>query len=291
MVLGCWALTVAIATGARQAAARRFGGRAPGLRQVLRAQLAGTALNRVVPGGGGLVLAHLDLLERSGACSRRSAGALCGYAAGGAVGHAALLTAALSLLAEGAVGQPGAASWPSLTAVVLPGSLVAAGVLAALGLAARRMRRLRARLRRLRQVGRDVLAAVLARPVDVAVLAVAQVSSTLVAGLGLYAALLATGSRPPLLGVLVALVLAGGLAGLLPVPGGLGTLEAGLIGALGVLGVRIPAAAAAVALFRLVTFWLPIPVGVLAGAPALRCRLRSGRDRLAARRAPAATPA
>jgi glycosyltransferase 2 family protein len=46
-----------------------------------------------------------------------------------------------------------------------------------------------------------------------------------------------------------------------PVPGGLGALEAALIAALSSLGMPIGAAASAVLTYRLLTFWLAIPVG------------------------------
>jgi len=56
------------------------------------------------------------------------------------------------------------------------------------------------------------------------------------------------------------------VAGLLPVPGGAGVAEAGMVGGLVVLGERPGVAITAVVLTRFVTTWLP----VAAGAPALR---------------------
>ncbi|HTQ21322.1 lysylphosphatidylglycerol synthase transmembrane domain-containing protein, partial [Mycobacterium sp.] len=46
-----------------------------------------------------------------------------------------------------------------------------------------------------------------------------------------------------------------------PVPGGLGALEAALIAGLSALGMPVGAAASAVLIYRLMTFWLAIPVG------------------------------
>jgi glycosyltransferase 2 family protein len=51
------------------------------------------------------------------------------------------------------------------------------------------------------------------------------------------------------------------LSSVAPVPGGLGALEAALIAGLSSLGVPIGAAASAVLSYRLLTFWLAIPVG------------------------------
>jgi uncharacterized protein (TIRG00374 family) len=46
-----------------------------------------------------------------------------------------------------------------------------------------------------------------------------------------------------------------------PVPGGLGAVEAALIGGLSALGMGAGAAASAVLSDRLLTFWLTIPIG------------------------------
>jgi uncharacterized membrane protein YbhN (UPF0104 family) len=61
----------------------------------------------------------------------------------------------------------------------------------------------------------------------------------------------------------VAAVYMGGnlLASVAPTPGGLGALEAALIAGLSGLGMPAGAAASAVLIFRLLTFWLSIPVG------------------------------
>jgi uncharacterized protein (TIRG00374 family) len=61
----------------------------------------------------------------------------------------------------------------------------------------------------------------------------------------------------------VAAVYLGGnlLASVAPTPGGLGALEAALIAGLSGLGMPAGAAASAVLIFRLLTFWLSIPVG------------------------------
>ncbi len=80
----------------------------------------------------------------------------------------------------------------------------------------------------------------------------------------LYSALLAVGSRPPLYVALLAYS-AAQLLGQLPLtPGGLGVVEAGLTGALALAGVAAAPAALAVLAYRLVAYWLPLPVGLVA---------------------------
>ena len=56
------------------------------------------------------------------------------------------------------------------------------------------------------------------------------------------------------------------LLGMIPLtPGGLGFVEAGLTGVLALAGVPAAVAISATLLYRLVSFWLPIPIGLIAG--------------------------
>jgi uncharacterized protein (TIRG00374 family) len=82
----------------------------------------------------------------------------------------------------------------------------------------------------------------------------------------LVASLYAVGARARPSMVLLAYVLALGLA-LIPItPGGLGFVEAGLTTILVLAGVPTDQAVLGTLLYRLVSFWLPIPVGALAWA-------------------------
>jgi len=77
----------------------------------------------------------------------------------------------------------------------------------------------------------------------------------------LLAAFHAFGAAPPLTIVLMAYLI-GQLGGALPLPGGLGGIDGGLIGALILYGVAAPAAAAATLLYRVILFWVPLVMGV-----------------------------
>jgi uncharacterized protein (TIRG00374 family) len=77
----------------------------------------------------------------------------------------------------------------------------------------------------------------------------------------LLAAFKAFGASPPLVIVLQAYLI-GQLGGALPIPGGLGGIDGGLIGTLVVFGVAAAPAAAAVLLYRVVLFWIPLAMGV-----------------------------
>ncbi len=66
--------------------------------------------------------------------------------------------------------------------------------------------------------------------------------------------------------VLMAFVVAQALAIVPITPGGLGFVESGLTALLVVIGVPVDVSVIATLLYRLISFWLPIPIGVLAWA-------------------------
>jgi uncharacterized protein (TIRG00374 family) len=79
----------------------------------------------------------------------------------------------------------------------------------------------------------------------------------------LWAAFKAFGQAPPL-AVLIQAFFVGMLGNLLPIPGGVGGVEGGLIGAYAAFGVDAGLALVAVLVFRAFTFWLPLIPGVVA---------------------------
>jgi uncharacterized protein (TIRG00374 family) len=92
----------------------------------------------------------------------------------------------------------------------------------------------------------------------------------------LLVTLYAIGASPEPWLVLIAFVAAAAL-GMLPfTPGGLGFVEAGLTGALALSGVNATEAVLATLVFRLVTFWLPLPIGAVS---AIVFRRRYGHPR------------
>jgi uncharacterized protein (TIRG00374 family) len=82
--------------------------------------------------------------------------------------------------------------------------------------------------------------------------------------LALLCALRAVGAAPRPSLVVLAYASAELLAQIPFTPGGLGFVEAGLVGTLTLAGVPGPEALAATLLYRLVSYWLPIPVGGVA---------------------------
>src|SRR4051794_4515943 len=92
----------------------------------------------------------------------------------------------------------------------------------------------------------------------------------------LWATFHAFGVSPPLTVILMGYLI-GQLGGALPLPGGIGGIDLGLIGTLIVYGAPAAATAAAVLAYRIILFWLPLAVGGLAFA-LLRRDMPSGQE-------------
>jgi uncharacterized protein (TIRG00374 family) len=91
----------------------------------------------------------------------------------------------------------------------------------------------------------------------------------------LWATFHAVGTSPPITVILMGYLI-GQLGGALPLPGGIGGIDGGLIGTLIVYGTPAAATAAAVLAYRLILFWLPLIVG---GASFVSLRRELARDR------------
>jgi uncharacterized protein (TIRG00374 family) len=79
----------------------------------------------------------------------------------------------------------------------------------------------------------------------------------------IWACFKAFGESPAITLVLMGYLI-GQLGGLLPIPGGIGGIDGGLIGALIVFGLPAAATAAAVLAYRVILFWLPLVLGGVA---------------------------
>jgi uncharacterized protein (TIRG00374 family) len=98
----------------------------------------------------------------------------------------------------------------------------------------------------------------------------------------------AFGYFPPV-GVLAVAYLIGQLGGLLPLPGGIGGIELGLVGSFAVFHVPVAASAAAVLGYRVLQLWIPAVLGTLAFVQ-LRDLLRGKQDEAAAMCEPLSEP-
>src|SRR5262249_22978289 len=99
-------------------------------------------------------------------------------------------------------------------------------------------------------------------PRKAAALWLGALATPLLHGLVVYAALRSLDVHLSVLTALACYVTASGLAGLVPAPGGLGTFDVLLGGALVAVGAPGPGALGAVVAYRLLTVWLPlVPAG------------------------------
>jgi uncharacterized protein (TIRG00374 family) len=95
----------------------------------------------------------------------------------------------------------------------------------------------------------------------------------------LWATFHAFGFSPPIAVILLGYLI-GQLGGLLPLPGGLGGIDGGLIGTLIVYGAPAAVTTAAVVVYRVILFWLPLLLGSVAFVSLRRGLNRSDRPDL-----------
>ncbi|HEY5098855.1 MAG TPA: flippase-like domain-containing protein [Gaiellaceae bacterium] len=241
------------------------------------AQLSGNAVGRIIPGGGATATAFaVGMLRRAGADTGQAAAAF-----SASTGLQIATTLALPVLALPAIVGGAPVSHDLATAAYLGIAvlfmLIGAGTAAfltdlPLELAGRTIQwLLNATVRRRRHVtglpqelldDRNFIRMTLDERWKGAVLA--AVGSTGFDYLALLCALRAMGADPRPSLVLIAYTSAELLALIPLTPGGLGFVEAGLVGTLTLAGVSGRDAVAATLLYRLVAYWLPLPAGGVA---------------------------
>jgi uncharacterized protein (TIRG00374 family) len=182
----------------------------------------------------------------------------------------------------------------NLALTLIPAAIAAAAVIGAL-LAGRTSASLHRRLerreegdssRRARGMLKGLVA--VADGVNEAVLLLREGNAVLIAGMIAYlvfdvmilwATFRAFGAAPPLAIVWIAYLI-GELGGLIPVPGGIGGVDAGLVGTLVLYNVQITAATSAVLAYRAIALWVPALLGACAFI-ALRRTLRDESSKIA----------
>ncbi|HWN22103.1 MAG TPA: lysylphosphatidylglycerol synthase transmembrane domain-containing protein [Gaiellaceae bacterium] len=256
---------------------QRIALQSPSRLPVALSQLGGNALGRIIPGGGAAAAAlQFRMLLRAGFPGGRIASALTGVSVLLFGTMLALPLLSLPALLAGAPVERGLIQAAVLgagvfvltlaggvTVFVWDRPLVVVGELAqtALNRTFRRGRHVSGLPDRL--LGeRDFLRTTFGKRWEAAVLASA--GRWIFDYLALLACLRAVGAEPSPSLVLLAYV-AGMFLSMIPLtPGGLGFVEAGLTGMLALAGVGAAPAAVATLAYRLISFWLPIPVGAVA---------------------------
>jgi uncharacterized protein (TIRG00374 family) len=241
------------------------------------AQLTGNSVSRILPGGGATATAFaIGVLRRAGVDVGEAAAALTAASLLQIGTRLALPVLALPAIVGGAPVDHSLATSAYLGAAVLV-LLVGAGVLAfafdrPLAAAGRALQWvLNGTIRRHRKIvdlprllldDRDFVRATIGRAWKAALLAAA--GTTGFDFLALLCAIRAVGAEPQPSLVLLAFAGAGLLALIPFTPGGLGFVEAGLVGTLTLAGIAPKDALLATLTYRLVSYWLPIPAGGVA---------------------------
>ena len=246
----------------------------PGLSVTYGTVLASLGVSHVVPGGAAATVAvNYRLLGRAGVPADELGFALGTQAIGSAVVLNIVLWSALVVSVPTSGFQPIYATAAAVGAVLI--AVLAAAVVATLRgrhAFAGRVAGLVGRLPRVDE--RKVRATVLKLAEQLGRLAQDRRRLGTVIGLAaanwlldaaaLWVALSAFGRPPEVVGLLVGYGLANVMASVPISPGGLGVIEAVLIPTLVGFGVGRAQAAIGVVAYRLVNFWLPIPVGAVA---------------------------
>jgi len=241
-------------------------------------QLAAAAANRLTPVGLGSAAVNVRYLSRRGRAVSEAIGAMGALSLLG--GLADLLSTLGVWLADrggptsdsaaGLLGRrvartvAGFTPSPVLRLVVLVVLLLLAGVLWQVST------RRRASSRRLVDAARTAMSAALAirrRPWAGAILMLASASTTLIMGAAFLVSLSAiTGNRATsgATTLLLLFLVSSAAASSVPTPAGVGATEGALVGVLLLAHDSAAHALTSVLLFRLVTFWLPVPFGLLA---------------------------
>lgn len=213
--------------------------------RAVRTVLATTAANAVTPAGVGGALLTMRVHRRSGLSTEQAVAATGVRSLVGAL----VATATTAVLAS-TVGLP---ALPTDAPYVLLGVAVAALTVALA------VPRWRTRLGALTQAVRDLIR----RPRCCAMLVVGCAGVTLAQLLTLQGAVAAVGGHLSWQTLLATLMGSAAARSAVPSPGGVGPIEAALVGGLTAVGLGFGTAASAVAVYRTAGHWLPVLGGLL----------------------------
>jgi uncharacterized membrane protein YbhN (UPF0104 family) len=230
-------------------------------------QLASSFLNRITPSNVGGMALNLRYLQKTGIETGAATASVGLQSLAGAVSNAVVAAVFFAWAGRHHAGL--APDLPArrylLCAIALT---LAAGGLFVLAPPGRRF--LHDKVWPFLRAAGSTVAGIAADPAKVVVGVAGALGLPLIQIVGLAMSLRALGGDLPLIQVGAVYMAARLIANAAPVPGGLGALEAGLITGLTTLGVAAGAATSAVLLYRLLTFWLNIPLGATALSVAQR---------------------
>ena len=227
------------------------------LRNLTIMQFANTFAATTTPAGVGGLALSTRFLQKGGLSAVRATAAVALQQVVQVITHVALLIAFTAIAGASANLSKFV---PSATVLYLAGG-AALGLVGAFMAVPRLRKWLATELRpRLEEVVED-LKELARQPKRLALIVLGCASTTLGAALGLWAAIEAFGGTTSFVTVTVVTMIGGTLASAAPTPGGVGAVEAALIGGLAAFGVPSAIAVPSVLLYRIITCWLPVFIG------------------------------
>jgi glycosyltransferase 2 family protein len=226
-------------------------------RNVTIMQVANTFAATTTPAGVGGLALSTRFLQKAGLGTMRATAAVALQQTSQVITHVGLL-----IFFSAVAGASANLSHfvPSATVLYLAAG-AALGVVGAFMFVPKGRRWLATAVRpRLKEVGSDLVE--LARePKRLGLIIVGCAATTLGAALALWASIEAFGGDTSFVTVTVVTMIGGTLASAAPTPGGVGAVEAALIGGLAAFGLPAAIAVPSVLLYRVLTCWLPVFVG------------------------------
>jgi undecaprenyl-diphosphatase len=233
-------------------------GRPLPFRPTLLVQVSAAFVGRLTPEGIGWLVLNQRYLERSGLGRPSAVAAIALKVLAGLVVRLVIMVAVAALLGSGlAVPVTVPASWPQLLAVGLGVGIVALILWSAFRATASRA------IAPVAAAARD-LALVFRQPWRAATLLGASALATISYPLLLAVSLTALGVDASPVEVFAVYLGGTAVASLSPTPGNIGAVEVALSAGLTAIGVPTSSAIAAVLIYRLLTFWLPVVPGFIA---------------------------
>ncbi|HEX3814457.1 MAG TPA: lysylphosphatidylglycerol synthase transmembrane domain-containing protein [Mycobacteriales bacterium] len=258
------------------------------LPEVVLAQLAAAAANRLMPLGLGAAAVNTRYLTRRGLPRAGALGSIGALQILGPLTDVAVVGAVL-LAVPGSAGKSGQLTsgigdsaqqlGSQIQRYAVPELSVVIAVLALLWMRSREEALLSRRRRPAHGAvsrGFGHVTLLLNRPRDLALAAASSAGTTLVLGVGFVISALAAGavsSTGDAMAIFSTYLVASAVASAIPLPAAAGSTEAVLLGVLLASGVPTAHALPAVLLFRAVTFWAPAPVGLVAAGMLRRRRI------------------
>lgn len=223
----------------------------------LLVQLASAFVGRFTPEGLGWLVLNQRFLERAGVDRATALAAISLKILVG--GLSRLLIAAAIVVLAGREGLD--ASLPSVSPSLLLAATVIAVAIFAVGVGVVRSRpSLRERI----LVAATSLRTAMRDRRRLIVLIASSASLTVLSGLALATSAFAVGADVSIVALFAVYLGGTAIAAVSPTPGNIGAVEVALTAGLTALGVTVSTALAAVLIYRLLTFWLPVAPGFLA---------------------------